>query len=199
MAGIIRPMQGLVGRSALAFLGLASRARNKLFTRTLAGAFAGVGPRSTIAWPARFSGLAGVEIGADVFLGPGSWLQTLPTEECSQPRIVIGDRVSAAGALVLSAAQEIVLEEAVLLARNVYIADHIHRYDRPGVPVLDQGVTKVAPIRIGAGSWMGQNVVICPGARIGEGSVIGANSVVNSDVPARCLAVGSPARVVRRI
>jgi lipopolysaccharide O-acetyltransferase len=46
--------------------------------------------------------------------------------------------------------------------------------------------------------WIGEHVVILPGVRIGEYSVIGANSVVTESVPARSVAVGAPARVVRR-
>ena len=62
---------------------------------------------------------------------------------------------------------------------------------------MDQGLTKVAPVRIGRGAWLGQNVVVCPGVTIGEGAVIGANSVVNREIPPHSLAVGAPARVLR--
>jgi acetyltransferase-like isoleucine patch superfamily enzyme len=82
-------------------------------------------------------------------------------------------------------------------ARNVYIADHSHAYDDVGVPVLAQGVTRVAPVEIEDGAWLGQNVVVGPGVRIGAGAVVGANSVVLSDVPDYSVAVGAPARVVR--
>lgn len=54
-----------------------------------------------------------------------------------------------------------------------------------------------APIRIGNHVWVGLNVTILKGVRIGDGAVIGAGSVVNRDIPPRCLAVGVPARVVR--
>jgi acetyltransferase-like isoleucine patch superfamily enzyme len=46
--------------------------------------------------------------------------------------------------------------------------------------------------------WIGSRVVILPGVSIGHHSVIGAGSVVTKDIPANCLAVGNPARVVRR-
>ena len=55
------------------------------------------------------------------------------------------------------------------------------------------------PVVIEDGAWLGENVVVCPGVRIGKGAVIGANSVVLRDVPARSLAVGAPATVVREI
>jgi acetyltransferase-like isoleucine patch superfamily enzyme len=47
--------------------------------------------------------------------------------------------------------------------------------------------------------WIGAHVIILPGVRIGHNSAIGAGSVVTKDVPANCLAVGNPARVLRRI
>lgn len=46
--------------------------------------------------------------------------------------------------------------------------------------------------------WLGGGVV-CPGVPIGEKTVIGAGAVVNRDVPANVVAVGNPARVVRRL
>lgn len=56
-----------------------------------------------------------------------------------------------------------------------------------------------AHVRIGRGAWLGANVTVLPGVTIGEHAVIGAGSVVTKDVPARTVAVGSPARVVRTI
>jgi len=55
----------------------------------------------------------------------------------------------------------------------------------------------VAPVRIGRGAWLGQNVVVMPGVTIGELAVVGANSVVTRDVPPRTIAVGVPARPVK--
>lgn len=47
--------------------------------------------------------------------------------------------------------------------------------------------------------WIGGNVVILPGVRIGRGSTIGAGSIVTRDVPAFSVAVGSPCRVKKTI
>jgi lipopolysaccharide O-acetyltransferase len=110
--------------------------------------------------------------------------------------IRIGNGTSIVGACTLSAALSIRLGERVLFARNVYIADHMHRYDNVDAAVLDQGITRIGPVEIGDGAWLGQNVVIGPNVRVGTGSVIGANSVVLSDVPDYSVAVGAPARVV---
>jgi len=56
-----------------------------------------------------------------------------------------------------------------------------------------------APITIGDNVWLGGGVVVCPGVSIGENTVVGAGSVVVGDLPANVVAVGNPARVIRRL
>ncbi|WP_262347414.1 sugar O-acetyltransferase [Nocardioides dongxiaopingii] len=55
------------------------------------------------------------------------------------------------------------------------------------------------PITIGDNVWLGGGVVVCPGVTIGADTVVGAGSVVTRDLPARVVAVGNPARVVREV
>lgn len=55
------------------------------------------------------------------------------------------------------------------------------------------------PIFIEDDCWIGGNVVILPGVRIGRGSTIGTGSIVTRDVPAFSVAVGSPCRVKKTI
>jgi acetyltransferase-like isoleucine patch superfamily enzyme len=97
----------------------------------------------------------------------------------------------------ISAASRILIDEYVLLARNVYISDHGHAYEEVDTPIMCQGISMVRPVSIGRHSWLGQNVSVLPGASIGVHCVIGANSVVLSDIPDYSVAVGSPARVVK--
>jgi acetyltransferase-like isoleucine patch superfamily enzyme len=146
--------------------------------------------------PLRISGEHRIEIGNRVFIGRNSWLQALPGGS-NKTAISIGSGVSIAGLCVISATHQVVLEDDVLLARNVYISDHIHKYTDTKKPIREQGIGKISPVLIRRGAWIGQNVVICPGVTIGIGSVIGANSVVNSSIPDYCMAVGSPARIVK--
>ena len=55
-----------------------------------------------------------------------------------------------------------------------------------------------APVTIGAECWIGGGAIVLPGVMIGDGAVIGAGSVVTRDVPAGMLAVGNPARAIRK-
>jgi acetyltransferase-like isoleucine patch superfamily enzyme len=187
-----------IGRAALWCYKTIHRLASRCVSTAISGAFAGFGKRSVLDLPVRLSGEQRIVIGDDVFIGPGSWLQTVLDDENHAPAVRIGNRTSIAGACVISAARSVVLEEDVLLARNVYVADHIHRYSDVSQPIREQGIDKVLPVLIRRGAWLGQNVVVCPGVTIGVGSVIGANSTVKSDIPDFSVAVGSPARVVRR-
>ena len=56
-----------------------------------------------------------------------------------------------------------------------------------------------APVSIGRNVWIGGGSIILPGVSIGDGTTIGAGSVVAKSVPANCLAVGNPCRVVRHL
>ena len=196
MLGRVSAMMRAVGRRTVRVYDFAARARARAFSTLASGAFESFGPRSVLAPPIRLGNERWITVGADVFVGSGSYLQVIESET-GHGRLELGDGTSMTGNCVLSAASSVTLGRKVLLARNVYIADHRHRFDVPGVAVLDQGIEQIEPITIGDGAWLGQNVVVGPGVTIGAGAVIGANSVVLSDVPARAVAVGAPARVIR--
>jgi acetyltransferase-like isoleucine patch superfamily enzyme len=171
------------------------RLRDRAFSLAVRSSFESFGSRSRISLPAQLEGTQRIALGDHVYLGPGCWLLT------HEPggRLQVGDGTSIAGYCVLSAATNIRIGRKVLFARNVYIADHRHGFERAEVPVIEQPIADLRPIVVEDGAWLGQNVVILPGVTIGRGAVVGANSVVRQDVPARCLAVGAPARVVREL
>ncbi len=173
------------------------RSRDKGFSLAIAGSFASYGSHTVLQPPVRLRGAERIALGSGIFVGGGSWLQVL--EESEAPvAIEIGDGTSFAGLAVVSAVASIRIGRRVSFARSVYVADHAHAYDRSSLPVMEQGITDIRSVEIGDGAWLGQNVVILPGSRIGEGAVVAANSVVHGVVPARSLAIGSPARILRR-
>ena len=65
--------------------------------------------------------------------------------------------------------------------------------------VRRSGLESARPIRIGNDVWIGGGAVVLPGVTIGDRSVVGAGSVVVGSLPADCVAVGNPARVVRAL
>ena len=148
--------------------------------------------------PIRLAGTRRIVIGEGVFVGSNSWLETVGNGD-GGPALVIGDGTSISGLAHITAAQSVRIGRNVLLARNVYISDHNHRFEDPETPILYQGILEPRAVLVEDGAWLGENVVVLPGVTIGRGAVVGANSVVLSDVPERCVAVGAPARVVRAL
>jgi acetyltransferase-like isoleucine patch superfamily enzyme len=161
--------------------------------------------------PRRIVNPACISIGDDVSFGPGCMLNAIrrypgafmagaPEVERQEftPRITIGNRVSATGHLTVGAVESVTIEDDALLASYIFIADNLHGMNQVDVPYKYQPLDRIAPVVIGRGCWIGEHVVILPGVTIGEYAVVGANSVVTESVPARSVAVGAPARVVRR-
>ncbi|MEM1082943.1 MAG: acyltransferase [Verrucomicrobiota bacterium] len=184
----------------LKFHRLWSRATARAFTALARGGFRAFGRKSVIVPPLRIGGEDRISVGSGVFIGSDSWLQHMDGGSPGDAEVIqIGDGASIAGHCTITACRSVVLEDNVLLARHVYISDHSHEFCDPHTPIKDQGITGVAPVRIKQGAWLGQGVVVCPGVTIGQNAVIGANSVVREDVPDHCVAVGAPARVVRKI
>ncbi|EEH49138.2 uncharacterized protein PADG_05217 [Paracoccidioides brasiliensis Pb18] len=85
-----------------------------------------------------------------------------------------------------------------LLGPNVNIYSGTHPLD-PALRNGTKGPELGKEVHIGEDCWIGGNVDILPGVRIGRGATIGAGSVVNKDVPAFHVAAGNPARIIRRI
>ena len=88
----------------------------------------------------------------------------------------------------------IVLGDQVLLAPEVFITASNYGVIY-GVPVMQQP-KRESDVVIGSDVWLGARVVVLPGVTVGDGAVVGAGSVVSRSLPAQCIAVGSPARVV---
>jgi len=57
----------------------------------------------------------------------------------------------------------------------------------------------LGPVKIGSNCWIGGHVIILPNLVIGDNCIIGAGSVVTKNIPSNCLAVGNPARVIKKV
>jgi len=93
----------------------------------------------------------------------------------------------------------ITIEDDVMMGVGVQIYVNNHRFDTSKTPFIDQGYYPDEAVVIKNGSWIGANVIILPGVEIGECTVIGAGSIVTKSIPPHTLAVGNPARVIRKI
>lgn len=113
------------------------------------------------------------------------------------PRIVIHDNVRIQQRLHLTCANHIIIGENTAIAANVTITDIHHPYDNINIPIEKQDLV-VKSVVIGKDCKINNNVVILPGVHIGQHVTIGANSVVTHDIPDFSVAVGNPARVIKR-
>lgn len=121
----------------------------------------------------------------------------------SEGTIHFGDDIQINDHVHVAAISRISIGDNTLIASRVFISDHNHgRFDGnaledgPDTPPA-QRTLHAKPVRIGKNVWIGESVCVLPGVTIGDGAVIGAGSVVTRDIPARCVAVGNPARVIR--
>ena len=91
---------------------------------------------------------------------------------------------------------KVTIGDYVFIAPNVVITTAGHALDPEQ---RDRGIEIALPITIGNHVWLGANVCVLPGVKIGDNVVIGAGSVVTKDIPNNVIAVGNPCRVLRKI
>jgi acetyltransferase-like isoleucine patch superfamily enzyme len=124
--------------------------------------------------------------GANATIGFGSLF--------SHPTARLGSNVNIGNYCMLGG---VTIEDDCLIASHVSVLNGLaqHRFDRLDVPIREQA-GEFAAITIGRDSWIGERAVIA--ANVGPQCVVGAGSVVTKDLPQRAIAVGTPARVVKR-
>jgi acetyltransferase-like isoleucine patch superfamily enzyme len=90
----------------------------------------------------------------------------------------------------------------ITIGNNVFIAPDVCIITEVHSMIVEeriQGLEYTYPVTIGDNVWISTGAHILPGVTIGDNSVIGAGSVVTKDIPANCLAVGNPCRVIRKL
>ncbi|MEI8121689.1 MAG: acyltransferase, partial [bacterium] len=133
---------------------------------------------------------AGILIGSGVFLGRNTILH------CKNGDILIGDDVNIGFNCDIASSNRVEIGRKVLIAAYSYIVGGGHDFSRSDASVMDQ--KRIAQgISIGAEVWIGAGVIVQDGCSIGEGTIVGAGAVVNGDLPAKVIAVGLPARVLK--
>lgn len=114
------------------------------------------------------------------------------------PSLVIGSNVYLAKHCCIGCSNRVVLEDDVLFAPYCHITDRNHVYTDIDVPIWKQPSESPGPVVIGSQTWLGFGVQVMPGVTIGRHCVIAAGSIVTKDIPDYCVAVGAPAKVVKK-
>src|SRR5580704_5845671 len=141
-----------------------------------------------------------IHVGAGTLVGPNTCItagmapgQEMPTDPVVRVciRCIIGRGSHIVGHWSIE------IGDDIQTGPYVYITDQNHSYVDPVEPIGRQWPVEAA-VSIGSGSWLGANVVVLPGAHIGEHVVVAAGAVVRGTFPDRCVIAGVPARIIRR-
>ena len=151
------------------------------------------GKRTLIIRPLMLEGKKNISIGDKTFIYDNIWLAAMPLTDNKFPILSIGNNCGLGHFNHIYATNKII----ILTADRVYISDTFHVYEDPDIPIKEQKVCSPKPVIIGEGTWLGENVCVI-GASIGRHCTIGANAVVTHDIPDYCVAVGAPARIIKK-
>jgi acetyltransferase-like isoleucine patch superfamily enzyme len=114
-------------------------------------------------------------------------------------RVIIGaDTQVQAYCIINALLNSILIGSNVMIGQNCGFYSYQHRKDDLTQYLCKQGFTSKGDIIIGDNVWLGAGVKVMDGVKIGSGSVIGANSVVTKNIPSYSIAVGVPAKVIRK-
>ncbi|ELC8354180.1 DapH/DapD/GlmU-related protein [Clostridium perfringens] len=127
----------------------------------------------------------------------------LGNENDNLKKLIFGKNCCIGDYVHIVASERVSIGSNVLMASKIFISDTNHgeysgdKQSDPNIPPNER-LLIAKPVKIGDNVWIGDNVVVLPGVSIGSGSIIGANSTVNKNIPQNCIAVGSPAKVVKK-
>lgn len=167
---------------------IARRARRLWYAQRLQG----LGPGADLGPHLLVLGADRIRVGANF----SCW--RLCTLAAAGGRLEIGDRVSLNANVYLNACGgHITIGSDVLIGPNVVMRATDHIFTDPARPIREQGHT-AGNIAIEDDVWLGSNVTIVGGVRIGRGSVVAAGAVVTRDVEPGSIVGGVPARLLKK-
>lgn len=139
-----------------------------------------------------------VHLGDHVRIKRNTSINLHPKDKKSKEGLLfIGNNVMISEGCVISAFNHIVIEEDVIIGPNVMIIDSTRDLSDPNRLIRESEI-EIGSVHIGADSWIAYNACILPNVTIERHCIIGALSVVNEDIPPYSVAVGSPAKVIKR-
>jgi acetyltransferase-like isoleucine patch superfamily enzyme len=179
------------------------RIKERIYTSWVSREFKSFGKGSIMGKNLFLKGGKYIEIGAACHIGRNGVLTAWDRYENDNfsPLIKIGNNSSIGDCCHITAINKIIIGNNVLTGRRVTITDNAHgdsakRADAY-LPPIKRSLFSKGPVIIGDNVWIGDKVSILPNVNIGYGCTIGANAVVVKDVPANCIVVGNPAKIIK--
>lgn len=112
-------------------------------------------------------------------------------------KIIIGNNFCGENDLRILCCGNVKIGDNVSCAGGTFITSENHGLD-PNSPSFNDNKLECADVLIEDGVWIGEKVIILPGVTIGKKSVVGAGSVVTKSIPPYCIAVGNPAKIMKK-
>jgi len=157
-----------------------------------------------IRFPIDIRGKKYIDFGRGLTTGKYCRIECYPIQKNWGGVLLIGNNVQMNDFVHITAAESVKIGSNVLLASKIYISDIAHGSYKgdandasPEMAPISRNPT-TNPVVIEDNVWIGELCSILPGVHIGKGSVIGANSVVTKNIPENCIAVGNPAKVIKK-
>jgi len=144
-----------------------------------------------------------IKMGDGLTTGFGCRFEAYPQKNVDQKILQFGSNVEINDYVHIAAGEKIIIGDNVLIASKVFISDLNHgNYkgkdsDSP-LSIPKTRKLSTSPVIIKDNVWIGEGVCIMAGVTVGVGCVIGASSVVTKNIPDYCIAVGSPAIVIKQ-
>lgn len=134
--------------------------------------------------------------------GTGCRLEAYPVN--SDQVLFIGENVQINDYVHITAMKKVMIGNNVLMASKIYISDCTHgsysgdENDSSPISIPSERPLFSLPVIIKDNVWLGESVSVLPGVTIGEGTIVGANSVVTKSLPDFVIAVGTPAKPIKK-
>lgn len=155
-----------------------------------------------IRFPFDIRGKKYISIGKGFTTGIGCRLEAYPIH--TNNVLFIGENVQINDYVHITAMESVKIGNNVLLASKIYISDCSHgsytgnSFDSHPDSIPKERKMFSKPVLIEDNVWLGEFVSVLPGVTIGKGTIVGANSVVSKSLPSYVIAVGSPAKPIKK-
>jgi acetyltransferase-like isoleucine patch superfamily enzyme len=138
----------------------------------------------------------GLHLGAGTRVMQGAVIHVYNFRDLPGAGIRIGRRCVIGFNCVITGQGGVELGDDVIMAPGAMALPVDHVFSDAVKPIREQGLT-ARGVKIGKGAWIGAGAMILDGVTVGENAVVGAGAVVTRDVPARAVAAGNPAVLVK--
>lgn len=142
-------------------------------------------------------GLKNIKIGSNTIISDDTWLN-VNDRAGGNVAIEIGSNCYIGKRNFFNSAEKITIKDYFMSGINCSVLGSDHVIDEPLKPYIHTGTTNDTRVYIGTNVWFGANVTVIGDVKIGHGSIVGANSLVLKDIPPFSIAVGNPAKVIKR-